>query len=286
MGPIHIDPLSGAVVRVVPKYRDLKLAPAAAFTVAWGARLFLITARQVVTGRDPDTGRCLDSRQFATPHQLAVQFHSAGTLGTWRPKLIELYGLDGAPRWVEHPAGPHIDVVALPLGDLGGAEAYPLDLSLAAAEMLPLPGMPVSLLSFPNGCAAGGGWPLWKGGQIASDPELDIAPGRPAFLVDAGRQEGLSGAPVLLRLERYPARRGDKFVNVTGWQTRFLGVYGAPGTQGSGLGHVWRPAVITEILQAALARTDAAGAGGPRRLDPCPCGSGRRFKDCHGRLRA
>jgi hypothetical protein len=142
--------------------------------------------------------------------------------------------------------------------------------------------MPVSLLSFPNGCAAGGGWPLWKGGQIASDPELDIAPDRPAFLVDAGRQDGLSGAPVVLRLEHYPARDGSRFVNRTGWQTRFLGVYGAPGTQGSGLGHVWRPAVITEILQAAHARTDAGG--GPRRLDPCPCGSGRRFKDCHGRF--
>ena len=29
-----------------------------------------------------------------------------------------------------------------------------------------------------------------------------------------------------------------------------------------------------------------AGAGPVRRNDPCPCGSGRRYKDCHGRLAA
>ena len=38
--------------------------------------------------------------------------------------------------------------------------------------------------------------------------------------------------------------------------------------------------------QAAMTAVAAAAAGMPRvgRNDPCPCGSGKKFKLCHGRL--
>ncbi len=54
----------------------------------------------------------------------------------------------------------------------------------------------------------------------------------------------------------------------------------------------WRLAdaeVIDETPPAGAARpgfdeTDPATWGDPGRNDPCPCGSGKKFKHCHGRL--
>lgn len=37
-------------------------------------------------------------------------------------------------------------------------------------------------------------------------------------------------------------------------------------------------------LVAGFNETDPATWGNPGRNDPCPCGSGEKFKHCHGKL--
>jgi preprotein translocase subunit SecA len=43
-------------------------------------------------------------------------------------------------------------------------------------------------------------------------------------------------------------------------------------------------APATEPLLAGFDENDPETWGNPGRNDPCPCGSGQKFKHCHGRL--
>jgi preprotein translocase subunit SecA len=44
------------------------------------------------------------------------------------------------------------------------------------------------------------------------------------------------------------------------------------------------PAPTDEAVAAGFDENDPATWGGPGRNDPCPCGSGKKFKHCHGRM--
>ena len=45
-----------------------------------------------------------------------------------------------------------------------------------------------------------------------------------------------------------------------------------------------QPAAERTPLVAGFDETDPNTWGNPGRNDPCPCGSGEKFKHCHGRL--
>jgi len=55
---------------------------------------------------------------------------------------------------------------------------------------------------------------------------------------------------------------------------------GGNGTSPSGLNGGWQPA----DKQAAVDRADPATWAGASRNAPCPCGSGRKYKYCHGKI--
>ena len=40
----------------------------------------------------------------------------------------------------------------------------------------------------------------------------------------------------------------------------------------------------TTVPEGSLAELDAEALQGIKRNDPCPCGSGQRFKNCHGQV--
>jgi len=44
------------------------------------------------------------------------------------------------------------------------------------------------------------------------------------------------------------------------------------------------PAPNPELAVAGFDESDQATWGNPGRNDQCPCGSGKKFKHCHGRL--
>ena len=203
---ITIDPLSACSLRLEVVARGNALGTATGFVVESGERYHLITNWHVAAGRNLDTNELL-SHTGAVPDELRIVHHLKVRLGSWAVFSELLFDGNGYPRWLEHPQGYAIDVVALPLTQHPDVAFYPLDLALADTNMLPQPGMPVSIIGYPYGLATGVGWPIWKTGHIASDPDLDYD-GRPAFLIDATTRGGMSGSPVVLRLSGgYPTMR-------------------------------------------------------------------------------
>lgn len=279
---IRVDPLSKAVLRVVPKFNEVSLASATAFVVVWQAKTYLITNWHVVSGRDADSAECLDKKHAAIPNLLSVHFHEQGRLGSRREILVPLVDGEGSPLWLEHPMGRTVDVVAVPVPSLPTIQPYALDLSLANADMVTQPGQPVFVIGYPFGLVAGEQWPIWKTGHIASDPDIDFSTGRPAFLIDATTREGMSGAPVVLRLNRYET--SDASVIDSSFKTKLLGVYAGRIHNSSEVGRVWRAFLITELFLGRLLFDDLSKRARPTRMSQCPCGRGKRFKECCGRL--
>lgn len=278
-----VDPLSCSSLRVEPFFQEHPLATATGFTVVVGERSYLITNWHVVSGRDADTGACLD-RNAAIPDRLVVWFHQKGALGAWRSVSISLFSNEGARLWKEHPLGSKVDVVAIPLDVPTDVAIHPLDLSLAHTDMRLAPAMPVSVVGFPLGLRAGDNWPIWKTGHVASDPDIDFQPGRPAFLIDATTRSGMSGAPVVVRLSGgYLNKEGHQIIG-GGVITKFVGVYAGRIHNGSEIGRVWRPFVIQEVLSGKMLFNEETDRAAPGRNDACPCGSGNRFKHCCGQL--
>jgi len=277
-----VDPLSATSLRVTPKFNTVELASATAFTIAWGGNHYLVTNWHVVTGRDADTGECLDSNK-AIPNKLAVNFHAKGHLGAWRKVEIDLLDAEEKPLWVEHPLGKSIDVVVVPLQEIPGVAIHPLDLTLAEVDMIPMPALPISVIGYPLGLAAGESWPIWKTGHIASDPDIDFQVDRPAFLIDATTRSGMSGSPVVLRQDSYMQKSGNQVV-VGGVVTKFMGIYAGRIHKDAEVGRVWRPFVITEILLKRLVFNEQSRRIQPSRMEKCPCHSGKKFKECCGKL--
>lgn len=277
----RVDPLSASSLRVELFFQEQPLATATGFTVVVDGRSYLITNWHVVSGRDADTGACLD-RNAAIPDRLTVWFHQKDVLGAWLPVTIALLSDEGVPLWKEHPLGSKVDVVAIPLNVPANVAIHPLDLSLAQTDMVVAPAMPVSVIGFPLGLRAGENWPIWKTGHVASDPDIDFQPGRPAFLIDATTRSGMSGAPVVLRLNGgYSTNEGSHII-AGGMSTKFVGVYAGRIHDGSEIGRVWRPFLIQEVLAGKLLFNEESDRTMPSRNEPCPCGSGSRFKHCCG----
>ena len=265
-------------------FNQVELASATAFTVIWNDRPFLVTNWHVVTGRNADTGECLDTTHSAIPNKLSVNFHAKGNLGAWKRVVIDILNADEQPIWLEHPLGRTIDVVAVPLQKLNDAAIHHLDLSLTEVDMLPMPAMPISVIGYPLGLAAGESWPIWKTGHIASDPDIDFQAERPAFLIDATTRSGMSGSPVILRQSSYMKKNGAQ-VLAGGIVTKFMGIYAGRIHDDSEVGRVWRPFVLTEIFGQRLIFNEQSRRPTPSsRLSPCPCLSKKKFKACCGKL--
>lgn len=177
-----------------------------------------------------------------------------------------------------------MDVVALPIPEAMQVHVYPLDLALADVDMVAAPAMPVSVIGYPLGLATGGNWPIWKTGHIASDPDLDFQPGTPAFLIDATTRSGMSGSPVVLRLNGGFGTRQGGYLLAGGTSTKFMGVYSGRIREESEIGTVWRPFVIHEILLNRLLFNEESGRMAPTRNSQCPCERGKIFRACCGRL--
>ncbi|MCY3019826.1 MAG: trypsin-like peptidase domain-containing protein [Planctomycetota bacterium] len=246
---VLIDPLSATSLIVEQRVNGLSLGTATGFCVTANEKAFLVTNWHVVSGRNPDTSQPL-SPTAGIPDELLIAHHAAGKLGTWVVKPEALLDSQGQRRWLEHPTGKAVDVVALPLDNLGpDVTTYPLELALAEVDALVLVAMPVSIVGFPFGLTAGGAFPIWKTGHIASDPDLDYD-GKPCFLIDATTRGGMSGAPVILRLYGGYATRSAAHVLGGGPMTKFLGIYSGRLHDQAEIGRVWRPDVIADILAA------------------------------------
>lgn len=245
--PRMIDPLTVSSLYLSIQAGGSEIGTATGFVVNHSGRPYLITNGHVVTGRHPSTGVLVLS---ASPDSLKIWHHSK-ILGQWAPQTERLLGSAGTPRWLTHPLGLAVDVVALPLTVLpADVMVYPLPIeALLGADMAFGVAMPVSIIGFPLGLTGPERFAIWKTGHVASDPDLDFR-NMPAFLIDATTRGGMSGAPVVLRLPGSHVRADGSFVVTTGGTpTRFLGVYSGRIHDQSEIGIVWKPQVIAQILQ-------------------------------------
>lgn len=219
---------------------------------------YLITNWHVLSGRDPITEQPMHPAA-ALPDVVSINYHRHDRFGEW-VKATESILRDGVRQWLEHPRGRAVDVVALPLTNIpGNAAITTFRLALRESDLVPEVGMPVFIIGFPFGIGAGGNWPIWKAGNIASEPDIDYQEGESAFLVDATTRSGMSGSPVVIRMNAgYRDHQGALTLGGPPL-TKFVGIYSgriyedlAQG-QGAELGRVWRPAVLDQILaQIAL----------------------------------
>ena len=234
-----IDPLSSSSLLLELEGSDngKKISMiATGFVVAYKGNFYLITNHHVVA-----------PSQFK-PDKITIVHHSISGLGNWVKKDEPLYDPGGDPRWIEHPLGQSVDVIALPIQlDSHRFLIYEFDLNLANTNMLAVPSMPVSIIGFLLGYTVAGGWPIWKTGHIASDVDLDYD-GKPAFLIDATTRGGMSGSPVVLRSVGGCMYMDGSLTMGPGVFTRFMGVYSGRLPGDSNIGLVWRPKVISDIL--------------------------------------
>lgn len=226
-------------------FNDQHLATGTGFVAMTAIGPALVTARHNVTGRHHDTG-CPLSTTCGIPNYLNINHHSKQGLGRWVSRSEPLYQNE-QPRWIEHPSlGAKVDVVALPLTQLLDVELYPYDLASPGPDMRVGPADVLSVVGFPFGQGAGGGFAIWATGFMASEPEIET----PCFLVDCRSRRGQSGSPVIAY------RNGGPVALVSGstWLPngpafRFLGVYSGRLNEESDLGFVWKAPIVNELLQ-------------------------------------
>ena len=248
----QVNPLSTSSLLIELYDNSKKLGIATGFIIEWENKHYLITNWHVVTGRNSHTGEITNS-SGNIPNLLRI-WHHYERLGIWKAFEEQLYHNNKKPRWLEHPQGRNVDVIALPIEKKDeDIIFYPLDLSLADTDMLPEIAMAVSIIGFPNGMTGGAKLPIWKTGYIASEPELDYN-GEPCFLIDATTKGGMSGSPVIVSLfSGY--RNKSKGSWIIGQGTLFLGVYSGRKLRKSEewpleeIGVVWKARVINEILE-------------------------------------
>ncbi|WP_430464612.1 trypsin-like peptidase domain-containing protein [Tabrizicola sp.] len=212
----------------------------------------LITNRHNVTGRRQDNGKPI-SATGGVPNEVVVHQNCKARLGSWQKKIEPLYldPEDEERRWVEHPVlGSKADFVALPLTQLDGVELYPHDPAKPGENMLIGPADSVSVIGFPFGLSAGGLFPVWATGFIASEPIVDFD-GLPIQLIDCRSRQGQSGSPVLAyRSGGMVAMADGSVAAYTGPVSRLIGIYSGRVNAESDIGIVWKTSAILELVDS------------------------------------
>jgi Trypsin-like peptidase domain len=245
-----MDPFSLIGLKIEMFYQKEVLATGTAFVIENSGSLYIVTNKHNVTGRDPETNRCLN-KDLGIPDSLIIWYCVNQRSLEYLSVRVLLYDSNGSQKWIEHP-DEKIDVVLLPLLNKDLKDSV-LDLSSADIDIKAMPAMPISIIGFPLGNTSGKMLPVWVTGSIASEPDIDIN-NKPLFYVNALGRQGLSGSPVVLRFfGSYHDKNGG--YNITGGvQTRFMGIYSGrvtsnvSGEKESDICIVWKPVVIDQIL--------------------------------------
>jgi hypothetical protein len=271
--PAVLAPLSRVALRIRATFEGNAISHATGFTYRTDAGTFFITNWHVVTGRDPNTGKTIDSRA-SIPDKLIVGLPFRRITGPersvlwWQEGTIRLYrdGERKQPAWFEHPIyGEKVDVVAIPFA----FQAEHLDFTPANDPSLKLqpvvlfPSLSVYVLGFPLGLAGGASLPIWKHATIASEPEFDLSPEPdknpdaklPMLYIDTATKKGMSGAPVFVNQVGSWIRQqpdGSRIHQLDGIGRSLVGVYAsrihASSDFEAQLGIVWKAETIEQVI--------------------------------------
>lgn len=241
-----IDPISVIPLQLESFLGDNSLMFGTGFIINHNTQNYLITNWHVVTCRSTINNQPLLGTGLADPNKLKIWYHQKDKLGVWELFDEQLISdTSGEIKWLEHPDGPNIDVVALPISNSENVKINPLDLNLSDTDLILSPSESVSIVGFPYGEGSVGKFPIWKTGHIASDIDLNYD-SKPLFLIDATTLPGMSGSPVIAR--RIGMQRTSTGFNMGGEATKFLGIYSGRTRKDSNLGKVWKPEVLDSIL--------------------------------------
>jgi len=294
----RIDMLSYVALRMYMYFDNEKIAVGTAFIYLYDEKPYLITNWHNISGREP-SNLIPKHSQCALPKKISIEvplvsLNQETYSITWKEHPVSLYRDNGdTPTesvWYEHPQhGYNVDVVAIPLDDEifsplksihyisdTQTNVIPRETAICAVndpyirlqKVLLLPSLDVFVLGFPIGMSGGEGFPVWKRGSIASEPDLNID-NLPKLLIDTATRKGMSGAPVFVQQRGdWLSEERDMFGNPKkgqGLGRRFIGIYS--GRVGCGefqaqLGIVWKASVIEEIIRSSTK--------GKSSFDLCP----------------
>ena len=246
---VNINTLKSIYISIF--FNETKLATATGFLVNNNNKIYLITNRHVVTGRDNITNKCLNA-YAAEPNRLEIWIpYFDDNSYKWSLLSINLYDEEQTPLWIEHPMyKSKIDVVAL---DLGYFKQNIFCYSIST-NYEPIVTENVFIIGYPFGYEVrpkDGKFAVWSTGTIASDPDLDLeisGEQLPAFLVDAKTRKGQSGSPVIYHSTDGIVRHNGGIAMFSGPVTHELGIYSGRINADSDLGYVWKWKLINEII--------------------------------------
>ncbi len=247
---LTIDPYSVAAIPIEMFFNSTNLSLGTAFVWAEGEQLFLITNWHNVSGKDPISGKHL-SKTAAEPNRLKVWFNQKNQLGDKVAKFIPILDPDGRPLWLMHPThGSGIDVVAIQLKEnYTDVEPYPIN-AMPNDDLAVHVGMDVFVLGYPFGIPPGG-FPVWKRGSIASEPQLSPA-AQLHISIDTASRPGMSGSPVIRRSWGTHMMAGDSIITGPLTATKFVGVYSgriaSTDPLDAQLGLTWPVSFVPEIV--------------------------------------
>ena len=212
----------------------------------------LITNRHNVTGRRQDDGKPL-SPTGGVPNEIEIFHNARGQLGAWQPRVERLYSdtHNEEGRWSEHPTlGSSADFVALPLTQLESVDLFGYDLASVGPDIMTGPAEPVSVVGFPFAITAGGFFPVWATGFIASEAIVDFD-GLPIQLIDCRSRPGQSGSPVIAyRSGGWVQLTDGSSVNFDGPVYKLLGIYSGRINSQSDIGIVWKAKAVRELVES------------------------------------
>jgi len=228
---------------------SVDLGTGTGFVVQRAGRRYLITNYHVASGRNPRDGQArhpsgleADSLKLVLPNPVMPDRIEWSVLDL--PVLVVEDDREGA-NWLVHPTlGRKVDVVALALDGVPGIDEldlHPYDLD-EPGGIVARPSLPVNVVGYPYGKPAGGAFPFWTTGTIATEPGLGFDD-LPRFLVHARTTPGQSGSPVIFFAPDVKAGPDSRDM------VELIGVYsGRVAIDGLDMAVVWRRDAIEEVL--------------------------------------
>lgn len=208
-----------------------ELSNATGFLISGKSGPLLVTNYHVLTGKNPFTREYIHPNRIS-PDRLRIVLRHPGKLSWDEDTIVPLFR-DGVEQFVtsrEVDRGDgiksYLDVAILPFKvDQTKYELDYIDLDgWENKTVVMTPMQDVAIVGFPFGLSSNGALPIWKSGQIASEPSLSFQ-GYPAILVDAATRGGMSGSPTYY-LPRPPYQTVDGNTILAGGQAHFfLGIY-------------------------------------------------------------
>lgn len=261
-----IEYLSLSTVKLELCCNRVLLGPATGFLWQYNSSNYLVSNWHVFSGMNNETGEVIHSSKY-TPDSVILRV-PVGPVESQQSQKIELALTDeaGNRTWLQHPDyGRTADIGVVCLSDLKGKQVFPLNRAPNMFEDLFVrAGDEVTILGFPKGLDRQLGFPLWKRGSIASEPEI-LYDDLPLFVVDSATRNGMSGSPVIARQRGSREHKDESHELAQGVSYRFMGVYSGRYSSkdelDAQLGRVWHSYLVDEtIIGQKVANTNISGA--------------------------